>query len=89
MKKIANVQNIEIGKGACDHVGVNWQYVLQGFLVGMSILAMVAFWATFVYAIWIGNLELVMVFTYIITFGAVVFGSIHFLSKLYQHITRM
>ena len=76
MNKTTNVQN-----------GINWQRVTRGVLMGLAILAMIAFWATFAYAVWVQNLELVEIFVYIIAIGAGLFGTIHFLSKLVKDLS--
>ncbi len=81
MKKTTTVQNID-----SDLTGNNKQRVPKWALIVLSILVMAAFWGTFAYAVWVRNMGLVTVFTTIIAVSAAVFGTIHFLTKLYQQI---
>lgn len=84
MKKSATVQNID-----SNLTGNTKQHVPKWTLIVLGILVMAAFWGTFVYAVWVGNMGLVMVFTTIIAVSAAVYGTIHFLTKLYQHISQL
>jgi hypothetical protein len=88
MNETTNIKNTEANEKTEDQTKANAPGVTQGLLIGLGILAMVGFWGTFAYAVWVENLELVMVFTYIIAIGAGVFGAIHFLSKLFKDIFR-
>ena len=60
----------------------------KGWQIFLGLLVGVVFWGTFVYAIWVRNMELVMIFANIIAIGAGVFGLIHFLSKLREHFSK-
>lgn len=84
MNKTANVQNAEASKSSDDQSRANNQRIPQWALIVLSILAMVAFWGTFAYAVWVRNMELVMIFTAIIAIGVGVYGTIHFLSTLFR-----
>jgi len=88
MNKSTNVQNPKTHGKKIEQPAKNQTGVLKGLLYGLGILAMIAFWATFAYAIWVQNLEMVKVFATIIAIGVGVFGTVHFVSKLFQDISK-
>ena len=59
-----------------------------GWQIGLGVLAGIAFWGLFIYAVWAKDMELVKVYSYIIAVGAGIFGTIHFVSKFVQHISK-
>ena len=89
MNQTANVQRIEGNKGASDPSAINWQYVLQGWLTALAFLAMLAFWCTFAYSMWSGNVELALIFGKIIAVMVGVAAPVMFLHHLYRTIKRM
>jgi hypothetical protein len=88
MKKTKNVQTVEKNEATEDQLGTNSQRTLKGWQIGISILVMIAFWGTFAYAILVKNMELVKIFAYIIAFGVGVFGTIHFVTRLFQDLSK-
>lgn len=88
MNKTASVQRIEGNKGASEQRAINWQYVLQGWLTGLAFLAMLAFWGTFAYSMWSGDVKLAMTFGKIIAVMVGVAVPVMILQHLYRAITR-
>jgi hypothetical protein len=88
MKPTEKVRITEINTGAGDRAEGDRPDWLKGFFVALTILAMLAFWGGFAYAVWARDMGLVMVFVAIIAVGAAVFGTIQFLTKLAQHISK-
>ena len=60
----------------------------KGWQIGLGILAALIFWGVFIYAAWTKNMEMVKVFSILIAVGAGIFGTIHFISKLYQQFSK-
>ena len=88
MNKTANVQNVNTNKEAGDQMGINWSYVLQGTLTVLAILAMVAFWGTFAYAMVSENVKLAMTFGQIIAFMVGVAVPVMIFQKLHKLLTK-
>ena len=63
-----------------------WLRLLRFTIIVLGVLAMLAFWGTFAYAMWSGNVALAMGFAQVIIAAVAVFGTVHFLQKLVQTI---
>jgi hypothetical protein len=88
MNKTANVQNTKSNEGI-DHLnGINWSFVLQGALTVLAVLVMVAFWGTFAYSMWSGNVKLAMAFGQIIAAMVGVAVPIMIILKLREFLTK-
>lgn len=89
MNKIINTQEFETSQGSGSRTGIDWARVLQGLITSLAVLAAVAFWGTFIYAMVSGNVKLAMIFGQIIAIMVGIFVPAHLLYKLYQHLTRL
>jgi hypothetical protein len=88
MIKNTHDQKTESNEGAASSFESTRSRLLQRSLIGVGILVMVAFWGTFAYAVMVRDLGLLEVLVYMIAIGAGLYGAVHFLSKLYQHISK-
>lgn len=84
MNKTANTQYIDDRKDTSERTGINWGTVLQGFIVGLCVLAGVAFWGTFAYSMIVEDVELAMTFGKIIGIMVGVFVPLSILYTLYK-----
>ncbi|MGD8752435.1 MAG: hypothetical protein PVG14_13490 [Anaerolineales bacterium] len=88
MKEIETIQKTDRVEGVNNQAKEYWLRILQVVLIVLSILVMVAFWGTFVYAIVIENVKLLTVFGQIIGVMVGVVVPVLMLQKLYQHVTK-
>lgn len=78
----ANSKKTDGSNQASDITRVPWPFIV------LSILAGVAFWGTFAYAMWSGNEQLARIFGTIISVGVGVFITFEVLHKLYKQLTK-
>ena len=87
MNELENKMDTNVSKDQGGD-GVANQRRWKGWQIVLGILAAVIFWGVFVYAVWTKNMEVVEVFSILIAVGAGIFGTIHFVSKLYQQLSK-
>jgi hypothetical protein len=88
MNKTETIQNTDRVEGVNNQAKGYWLRILKVVLMALSILVMVAFWGTFVYALVTGNVKLATTFGQIIGVMVGVAVPVLMLQKLYRHVTK-
>ncbi len=88
MNNTETIQNTDRVEGANNQAREYWLRVLRAVLIVLSVLAGVAFWGTFIYAMVVKDAKLAIIFGQIIGVMVGVFVPVSILYKLYQIVKK-
>ncbi len=88
MNKAVSVQNTDANNEVNKTRENNRERLIKGFFIALAVLAMVAFWGTFVYSMVTGNEQLALIFGTIIGIAIAIFVPFQILYTLYKKFTR-
>lgn len=88
MNQTVNVRNQIENKAQSGQTGINWGRVIQGFLAALAVLAMLAFWGTFAYALVTGDVKLATTFGYIIGIMVAIVVPVQLLYTFYKKFAK-